>query len=149
MRADREAAVFSEGQIEIAAPPGSVWDLLADIERWPAWNPDVTSVSVEGEIVEGTVFRWKAGPGTITSVLRLVDRPHALSWTGRTFGIDAIHAWRFEQRGASTIASMEESFDGLPARLFRRRLQRRLDATTRAGLEKLKEVAERRASHGG
>jgi hypothetical protein len=81
------------------------------------------------------VFRWKAGPGTITSVLRLVDRPRALGWTGRTFGIDAIHVWRFEPRGPTTIASMEESFDGLVAKLFRRRLQRQLDATTKSGLE--------------
>jgi hypothetical protein len=92
----------------------------------------------------GTVFRWKAGPGTITSTLRLVDRPRALGWTGRTFGIDAIHVWRFEPQGATTMASMEESFSGLVARLFRRRLQRQLDATTKTGLENLKAVAEQR-----
>jgi carbon monoxide dehydrogenase subunit G len=82
--------VFSEGRVEIVASPEAVWDLIADIGGWPRWNPDVKEVSVQGEVAEGTVFRWKAGPGTITSTLRLVDRPRALGWTGRTFGIDAI-----------------------------------------------------------
>jgi uncharacterized membrane protein len=144
--ADRKAPVFSEGRIEIAASAEGLWDLMADIERWPSWNPDVREASVLGDIAEGTRFRWKAGPGTITSTLRMVDRPRAIGWTGRIFGIAAIHVWRFETRGDVTVASMEESFDGLVARLFRRRLQQQLDATTRAGLENLKSVAEQRSS---
>lgn len=144
VKANRNAPVYSHGQIEIAASPEAVWNLMADIESWPNWNSDVKEVTLQGEIVEGTPFRWKAGPGTITSVLRIVDRPNALGWTGRTFGIDAIHVWRFEPRGETTIASMEESFDGLVARLFRSRLQKQLDATTEAGLETLKATAERR-----
>jgi hypothetical protein len=144
VKANRNAPVFSEGQIEITASSEALWDLMADISGWPTWNPDVKEVSVQGDVAQGTVFRWKAGPGTITSVLRLVDRPRALGWTGRTFGIDAIHVWRFEPRGGVTIASMEESFDGLVAKLFRRRLQRQLDATTYSGLANLKDVAEQR-----
>lgn len=118
---------------------------MADLAGWPDWNPDVREVSVQGEVAEGTRFRWKAGPGTITSTLRLVDRPRAIGWTGRTFGIDAIHVWRFEPRGEITIAGMEESFDSLVAKLFRRRLQRQLDATTKRGLENLKAAAEARS----
>jgi hypothetical protein len=144
VKANRNAPVFSEGQIEITASSEALWDLMANLTGWPTWNPDVKEVSVQGEVAEGTVFRWKAGPGTITSVLRLVDRPRALGWTGRTFGIDAIHVWRFEPRGPRTIASMEESFDGLVAKMFRRRLQRQLDATTYSGLANLKDVAEQR-----
>src|SRR5919106_5149605 len=144
VKANRNAPVYSHGQIEIAASPEAVWNLMADIESWPNWNSDVKEVTLQGEIVEGTPFRWKAGPGTITSVLRIVDRPNALGWTGRTFGIDAIHVWRFVPLGEQNIASMEEAFDGLVARLFRSRLQKQLDATTEAGLETLKATAERR-----
>jgi uncharacterized protein YndB with AHSA1/START domain len=55
--------VFSEGRVEIVASPEAVWDLIADIGGWPRWNPDVKEVSVQGEVAEGTVFRWKAERG--------------------------------------------------------------------------------------
>ena len=38
MQANRNAPVFSEGEIEIAAPTEEVWDPMAGIERWPQWN---------------------------------------------------------------------------------------------------------------
>jgi hypothetical protein len=143
MEADRRAPVFSEGRIAIAARPERVWDILADFEKWPSWNTDVESVSLEGPVRPGTVFRWKAGSARIVSKLREVERPLKLSWTGRTMGVDAIHVWRFEPSGEGTTASMQESFSGLVAKLLRKRLQRDLDATTTKGLEALKTAAER------
>jgi hypothetical protein len=143
MNAARKAPVFSEGRISVAASPERLWDIMADFENWPSWNEDVDSVRLEGPVTEGTVFRWKAGPSRIVSTLRTVKRPTMLGWTGRTMGIDAIHMWRFEVSPGGAIASMEESFSGLVARLFRKRLQRQLDATTKKGLEMLKAVAER------
>jgi carbon monoxide dehydrogenase subunit G len=143
LEANRNAPVFSEGRIEVHASPEQLWDLLADLEGWPTWNPDVASITVEGPIEEGTVFRWKTGPSTIRSTLRRVERPSVLGWTGRTFGIDAIHVWRFAPHGETTVAAMEESFEGLVARLFKRRLQKQLDGTTTTGLANLKAAAER------
>jgi uncharacterized protein YndB with AHSA1/START domain len=143
MEADRSAPVFSTGAIAIAASPERVWDILADFESWPSWNPDVDSVSLDGSVAPGTVFRWKAGSANIVSTLRDVDRPHRLSWTGRTSGVGAIHVWRFEPSGDGASVAMEESFSGLVARLLRKRLQRDLDATTVKGLQALKAAAER------
>jgi carbon monoxide dehydrogenase subunit G len=142
MDADRSAPVFSEGSIDVDASPEVVWDTLADFERWPTWSPGVDSVSLEGAVVEGTTFRWKAGATRLVSVLRRVERPHALGWTGRAMGIRAIHLWRFEPRDGGSLVSMEESFDGPIAKLFRTRLQRQLDRTTAEGLRALKETAE-------
>jgi hypothetical protein len=142
MEADRNAPVFSEGSIEIAATPEVVWDTLADFARWPEWSPGVGSVSLEGPVAQGTTFRWKAGATRLVSVLRRVDRPRELGWTGRTMGIAAIHVWRFEARDGGCVASMEESFDGLVAKLLRGRLQRQLDDTTAKGLAALKARAE-------
>jgi hypothetical protein len=143
---DHSAPVVGASEIEIAAAPETVWDVLATIEAWPAWNPDVKSVSVEGEIAEGTKFRWKAGPGTITSTLRRVERPRLIAWTGRTFGIDAVHVWRLEAQDGSTLVRTEETFDGLLARLFRRPLRKTLAAGLESGLRHLKAEAERRAN---
>src|SRR5213592_1762531 len=69
------APVVGASQIEIDAPPQLVWDVLTAFEGWPSWNADVKSVSAEGDVAEGSVFRWKAGPGTVTSTIRRVDQP--------------------------------------------------------------------------
>ncbi|HET9672197.1 MAG TPA: SRPBCC family protein [Actinomycetota bacterium] len=144
MDADRSAPVFSEGSIDVAASPEVVWDTLADFERWPSWSPGVGSVSLEGPVAEGTTFRWKAGATRLVSVLGLVDRPRGIGWTGRAMGVRAIHVWRFAPIDGGSRVTMEESFDGPVAKLFRSRLRRRLDGTTAAGLRALKDTAEGR-----
>jgi hypothetical protein len=58
-------------------------------------------------------------------------------------GVRAIHVWRFEPRPDGAVASMEESFDGAVAKLFRKRLQKQLDETTAKGLQALKAAVER------
>jgi hypothetical protein len=142
--ADERAPVIGAREIVISADPETVWDVLAGIDRWPAWNPDVKSVSIEGDVVEGTQFRWKSGSGTLTSTLQRVERPRLIAWTGRIFGIDAVHVWRFEPHDAGTFVRTEESFDGLIARVFRRLLRKTLDRALESGLRHLKVEAERR-----
>jgi uncharacterized protein YndB with AHSA1/START domain len=141
-----DAPAFASAETVIAAPPQTVWDVLADLERWPEWNPDVRSVAVEGPVAPGTRFRWKAGPGTITSTLQQADRPLSIAWTGTTMGIRAMHAWRLEPRDGGTLARTEESFEGLLARLLRARMQRMLQRSLDSGLDHLKAEAERRAA---
>jgi hypothetical protein len=36
---ERGAPVVSAKQIEIAADPEAVWEVLAAFDRWPSWNP--------------------------------------------------------------------------------------------------------------
>ena len=57
----------------------TVWAVLSAIEQWPSWNPDVKSVQLQGRVQPATVFRWKAGPSTLTSTLQVVDPPHELA----------------------------------------------------------------------
>ena len=140
-----DAPVAGAAETVIDAPPETVWDVLTTIEDWPSWNPDVKTASIDGAVAPGTAFRWKAGPGTITSTMEQVDRPRLVAWTGRTFGLNAFHVWRLEPRNGTTLVRTEETFDGLLARLFRRRLQRTLDTALEDGLRHLKAEAERRA----
>jgi hypothetical protein len=70
MEIDRNAPATAEGELRIDADPQTV---LAAIDQWPSWNPDIKSVSVEGPVQPGTVFRWKAGPSSLTSTLEMVD----------------------------------------------------------------------------
>jgi hypothetical protein len=118
---------------------------MANIDQWPSWNPDVSSASLQGELKEGSQFRWKAGPGTVTSILQRVDKPQILAWTGKTLGIHAIHVWRLESRNGNTMAYTEESWEGLVVRLLRGPMQNMLQNAIDSGLEHLKAEAERKA----
>lgn len=146
MEVNTNAPIVEGSEIEIDAPPETVWDVLTDLERWPSWNPDVKSMSFSGAIAEGSEFRWKAGPGTIVSTIRRVDRPRLIGWTGRTLGIDALHVYRLEPRDGKTFVSTEESYDGLTARVFRGPLRKTLKSALDSGLRQLKAEAERRST---
>ena len=141
-------AVSSKRELQIAAPPETVWAVLTDFARWPDWNPDVKSMSFEGPLAPGSTFRWKAGPGTIVSTLEQVDAPSYVRWRGKTMSIKAIHEWRLQERGGGTHVETEESFSGVLASLLRGSLQKTLDTSLESGLGHLKAEAERRAAAG-
>ena len=142
---DLQGPVYGTAEIDVAAPVDTVWRVLTDLERWPSWNPDVTSMSVGGPLAEGTVFRWKAGPGTIVSTIEHVDPPRVVAWSGRTLGVKATHVWHFEQKGETTHVRTEEALRGLVARVLRASLQKTLDKALEDGLRNLKAEAERAA----
>jgi uncharacterized protein YndB with AHSA1/START domain len=146
MDVNRAAPVVAADEIEIVASPQAVWDVLTDLESWPRWKSDVKSMSVEGALAKGTVFRWRAGPGTITSTIQDVRPPTLIAWTGTTFGIKARHVYRLEPRGEGTLVHTEESYEGLVARLLRGSLQNTLEKGLSDGLRSLKAETERRSA---
>jgi hypothetical protein len=144
---NQAALVVATGETEVAASREVVWDVLSGIEQWPNWNPEVKSVSMDVGLSRGAKFRWKAGPGTITSTLQHVEPPRRIAWSGTTFGVDAMHVYALEARDGVTLVRTEESYDGLVARLFRSRLQKALESSLASDLRHLKDEAERRTSH--
>jgi hypothetical protein len=146
VKVNESAPAVASAEVEVAASPEIVWEVLTSIDEWPSWNPDVRSATLERGLTEGARFHWKAGPGTITSTLQRIDRPRLIAWTGRTFGIKAIHVHRLEPRGPGTAVWSEESWEGLPVRILRGRMQRTLEQSIEPGLGHLKAEAERRAS---
>jgi uncharacterized protein YndB with AHSA1/START domain len=140
-----DAPVVSSAEAEIDATIERVWAVLTAVEQWPAWNPDVKSVSIDSPVAAGSTFRWKAGPGTISSRVERLHRPHVIAWSGRTLGIRAFHVWHLEERNGKTLVRTEESYDGLVARLLRRPLQRTLDTALADGARYLKAEAEKAA----
>jgi uncharacterized protein YndB with AHSA1/START domain len=141
---DRSAPATAEGQLQIAAPPDIVWEIIADVNAWPSWNADVKAARIEGPLVPGTVFRWKSGPSSLTSKLEVVDPPHEIAWTGVTMGIHAIHVFRFEANDGGTLARSEESWRGLIASLLKGYSRKTLQRGIASILASLKEESERR-----
>jgi uncharacterized protein YndB with AHSA1/START domain len=149
MDVNREAPAIARAEVVIAAEPETVWEILAAFEEWPSWNPDVSSVTLEGGLAKGSVFRWKAGRSKITSRLVEVERPRLLGWTGKTAGIKAVHVWQLSPRDGGTLARTEESWEGLPVRILHGLLQKNLQKAMDDGLGYLKAEAERRAQSRG
>jgi uncharacterized protein YndB with AHSA1/START domain len=140
------APVLAADEVEIAAAPELIWDLIAGINHWPYWNRGVKSASLNGPLAVGTEFRWKSGPNTITSTLQRVERPRLISWTGRALGIIAIHVWRLRPHQDATIVRTEESWEGPLAKILQLPMQRVLERSMDAGLLTLKVEAERRSA---
>ena len=145
MDIDASAPVAARQSREIAAGAGEVWAVMADIGRWSCWNPEIRAAHLEGPLAPGATVRWRSRPGTITSVLRVVDPLKELAWTGSTMGINAVHVWRLEPVEGGTLVTTEESWRGWPVRLLRRRSERALRDAVAGGLDYLKTEAERRA----
>jgi hypothetical protein len=146
MEIHENAPVVARSQVQIAADPESVWELLTDLEKWPTWKTDVRSMALHGALKPGSIFVWKAGPGTIRSTLQEVDPPRTIGWTGSTFGVKAIDVFRFEPLDGGTLVSEAESWEGFVVRLFAGRMRKTLQSSLDSGLAELKAEAERRAT---
>jgi hypothetical protein len=116
-----------------------IWKVLSDIEAWSEWNPAVQHAELSGALLPGGEFRWRAGGVVIHSVLRDVMRPSRLSWTGKTMGLRAIHAWEIEavDGGKASLVRSRESLDGWWLSPFRHRVQRSVERSTEAWLDAL------------
>ena len=144
MEIDRAAPATAEGETLIEADPATVFAVISAIDDWPAWNPDVKSATLDGELQPGAVFRWRAGPSRLTSTLEVVDPPREIGWKGKTMGIRAVHVFRFEESGGGTLARSEESWVGPIASLFKGYSRRTLAKTIADVLAHLKAESERR-----
>ena len=146
MEINRNAPATADGALQINADPQTVFSVISAIDQWPSWNPDVKSVTLQGPVQPGTVFRWKSGPSSLISTLQVVDPPREIAWTGTTLRIKAVHVFRFQASDGGTLARSEESWEGLLASLLKGYSRRTLDKGIRSVLARLKTEAERRAA---
>lgn len=72
----------------------AAWDRLADIPRWPDWNPSCIDATLDGPPQPGTVMRLQLrhprGRGFHTRPrLAELERPGRLAWETRAIGVRA------------------------------------------------------------
>lgn len=136
------APLVARDSISIQAPLARVWALLTGIDAWASWNSEIARAALQGPLAPGTAFRWKTGGAAIRSQLHTVAPMAAFGWTGKTFGMYAIHNWRLEQVGGAVVVHVEESMEGLLARLFKKSFQKNLEKGMAHWLQALKTAAE-------
>jgi len=147
MDVNRNAPALAEAETYINAPVELVWQVQSAIESWPSWNRKVESVHMEGPLQPGTTFRWKSG-ANIISVLQEVTPSDRIGWTGKTFGIRAVHVWEFKGQDGTTHVKTVESFDGGLARLLPGLMRKVLRDSLGEAVASLKTECERRQEAG-
>ncbi len=133
--------IKSRAETVVKAPLEVVWDLMVKIDQWPGWNPAVYSAKLDGPLVTGSTFRWKAGDIAIISTLRDIEAPRRLTWSGVAFGTQAVHSWQFDIVEQGTRVMTFETLEGwLPSIVPG--MQASLDNTLSSWLAHLKAAAE-------
>ncbi len=139
----QDAPVKARVEMQIAAPPAKVWDLLIDAPNWPRWCPQIESVTAPGELAMGTQFVWKSGGTTIHSEVHLVEPDRRLSWTGISYPARAVHVWELKATpDGGTLVTVKESMTGpLMKWLYP---SEKLAASDTTWLSALKQAAEKK-----
>lgn len=114
--------------------PGSLWKVLSQIEQWPQWAPGIQSARLDGALLPGAGFRWRANGISIRSTFVEVERPHSLTWIGSGMGISVRHQWSIQSiDGGSSVRTQEWvrtiwPFRGMQERSMRNSVTAWLDA---------------------
>lgn len=106
-------------EVEIAAPPDRVWQVLTDTTTYPQWNPFI--VAMEGAIVEGgrltNRMRPQAGGAmTFRPVILKAAPDRELRWLGRAFLprlFDGEHYFLLSPSAGGTRLVQGEIFRGI------------------------------------
>ena len=105
-------------ELYVEQSPATVWSYFSDLTQWSRWSP----ICLECRLVEGV----QLGPGAVMKIRFRVARittvvpaniismssPHVITWTGKKFGLNAVHTYRFENHGTGTLMINEEIIFG-------------------------------------
>ena len=139
-----------ERTVLIAAPSGLVWDVVADVERWPEWTPSVRSLDLEGEAL-GPESRARIGlRGSLVATAWRVTEfvpPRSFTWESAIVpGVTAVATHVVVPAADATQVTLGVEYRGPLAAI----VGALLGATTRRNVEDeaagLKRVCEERAS---
>ena len=115
---------------------------MTDIDNWAKWQTDISQPKLNGTLAPGSGFVWKTGGAKIISSLHTVNPCQQFGWTGKTFGMFAIHNWNISEVNGQTQVLLEESMEGFLAGLFKSSFNKNLERDMKHWLELLKTRCE-------
>ena len=141
---NNNAPVKCSKTITINASSKKVWLVLTNINNWATWQADITNPKLNGQLRPGATFDWKTGGAKIHSTVHTIQPFEQFGWTGKTFGMFAIHNWTLTEEGSdNTIVKVDESMEGFLANLFKRSFNKNLEKGMQHWLELLKKEVEK------
>lgn len=143
MKINETAILKTDKEIEIHAPIGVVWKLLTDIESWPTWHPHISGVKLKGPVEPGTHFEWKSDGFKLHSVIEEVIENSSIGWIGSGFGTSAVHVWEIiPVIEGKVLVRTTESMDGWMVKLFKAKMEKKLNESLLFWLRALRKTAE-------
>jgi hypothetical protein len=139
---DAAAPVHVRSVLAVRAAPEAVWAVIADVPRWPTWNPGILDCILEGDLEPGAALRWSSSAGPTRARLTAVEPPRLLAWASRSLGARTAVAWRIEPADAGAQVTAEGSVSGIAARVLAGRRRERTKAMLEAWLRLLALEAE-------
>jgi short-subunit dehydrogenase len=146
--------IVVRNEIVIRATAERVWDLLADVERWPSWYRACRWVRVEStggapsarDAARGMSFRWRAHPVVLRSTVVAADRPRTFAIVADSLGLHADRTFTLRPTpdGLSTVVISDETQVGPFPWLGRLYLAPRLHAANQVMFEDLAAAATQR-----
>jgi uncharacterized protein YndB with AHSA1/START domain len=136
------APVKCSKTITINANCEKVWTVMTNINNWTTWQTDISKSKLNGELKPGSTFVWKSGGAKINSTLHAVEPLKNFGWTGKAFGMFAIHNWTLTEINSQTTVSVDESMEGFFAKLFKKSFNKNLQKGMQNWLDLLKRECE-------
>lgn len=140
---NNNAPVKCSKTITINASSEKVWAVMTNINNWANWQTDIRNPKLNGALKPETTFDWKTGGVTIHSTLHTVDPFKSFGWTGKTFGMFAIHNWILTETNGQIQVSVDESMEGVFAKLFKKSFNKNLEKGMQNWLDLLKQECEK------
>jgi uncharacterized protein YndB with AHSA1/START domain len=140
---NNNAPVKCSKTITINASIEKVWQAMTNIDNWDNWQTDISKPKLNGELKPETTFDWKTGGAKIHSTLHTVEPFKNFGWTGKTFGIFAIHNWTLTETNEQTKVSVDESMQGSFAKLLKKSFNKNLEKSMQTWLDLLKKECEK------
>ncbi len=138
-------------EVEIAAPPSAVWEVLTQFDAYPSWNPFTVEVSTSGQIGDAVRMRVRLGAGALThqtETLRVMEPERCLAWA-----LDQPPRWLLWAFRNQTLTALEngrtlyvteDTIGGLLGPLVRLLYDRAL----RTGFDNMAQALRRRVESG-
>lgn len=136
--------------VEVAASPEHVWDVLADFSAHREWSPDFRlrgRSSDQGSRVTVVAGVLPGPPVVLPALILRSERGRVLSWGGRIPGLLRLaHTFELRPTGSGgTRVEHQEVFDG-PGAAPLKLVEGRLHAAYTLMSERLRDRAESRAA---
>jgi uncharacterized protein YndB with AHSA1/START domain len=129
------ADCFCHAEAVVAAPVDHVFGLLADVERWPDWVPDVTAVN--GMLGQQCTFEVHLRGERFEVLVAEHQAPHRIGWTAIADELQIYQAWLFAPDLAGTRVTTEVVAVGPAAAAYRESRPSWADGITRGWLRTL------------